>query len=233
MGQVNQPSNLLDRIKRLEQQYQQLWKAIGLTSATIEKGGLTLLNDAYIRMVDDNGDEIVYIGPDGSGRQIIRIRREGGGEVLYTYTLANGNQFWALTDTASNILVSDDALSGLGIARPWIPLPHKPIDWNVLPKTTSTAFTTLDEIRFYKQQPRVVMALRIGATVGSTGEWRVLQDNAMKASGTIGPALDVAFTDFTVAGSHMAPLSIDVQARVTSGPGPVSACIREATGAQS
>lgn len=233
MGQVNTPSNLLDRIKQLERQYQQLWKAIGLTSATIEKGGLTLLNDAFIRMVDDNGHEIVYLGPDGTGQQIIRIRREGGSSVLYTYTVTNGNQFWALTDTSSNIVISDDAQSGQGIARPYIPLPHGVYDWNVLPKTTSTAFTTLDEIRYYKQQPRVNMTLRIGAVIGSTGEWRVLQDNTVKASGPIGPVLDVAFASFEVAGTHMAPLGIDVQARVTSGPGPVSACIREATGVQS
>lgn len=233
MGQVNQPSNLLDRIKRLEQQYQQLWKAIGLTSATIERGGLTLLNDAYIRMVDDNGDEIVYIGPDGTGQQIIRIRREGGGTVLYTYTLAGGNQYWALTDAHENILVSDDAVTTQGLARPYIPLPHGVFDWNVLPKTTATSFITLDEIRYYKQQPRVNMTLRIGAAIGSTGEWRVLHDNTVKASGPIGPILDVAFASFEVAGSHMAPLNIDVQARVTTGAGPVAACIREATGAQS
>lgn len=126
MGQVNQPSNLLDRIKRLEQQYQQLWKALGLTSATIERGGLTLLNDAFLKMIDDNGDQIVYIGPDGQGKQIISIRREGGGLVLYTYTTLGGTQFWALTDTDENILVSDDAVSGTGLARPWLPVPLYP-----------------------------------------------------------------------------------------------------------
>lgn len=122
MGQVNQPSNYLDRIKRLERQFQQLWKAIGLTSATIEKGGLTLLNDAFIRMVDDNDDEIVYIGPDDQGKQIISIRREGGSWVLYTYTAVGGLQFWALTDNLGRIIVSDDAESGTGLARPWLPV---------------------------------------------------------------------------------------------------------------
>ncbi|GAB3467066.1 hypothetical protein [Actinophytocola sediminis] len=126
MGQVNQPSNLLDRIKRLELQYQQLWKALGLTSATIEKGGLTLLNDAFIRMIDDNQDEIVYIGPDNQGKQIIRIRREGGNNVLYTYTAVGGRQFWALTDNEGRIIVSDDAETGAGLARPWLPVPLYP-----------------------------------------------------------------------------------------------------------
>jgi hypothetical protein len=125
-GQVNQPSNLLDRIKRLELQYQQLWKAIGLTSATIERGGLTLLNDAFLRMVDDHDNEIVYIGPDDQGKQIIRIRRESAATVLYTYTAVGGRQFWALTDNDGRIIVSDDAESGTGLARPWLQVPLYP-----------------------------------------------------------------------------------------------------------
>lgn len=126
MGQVNQPSNLLDRIKRLERQYQQLWKALGLTSAIIERGGLTLVNDAFLRMIDDNQDEIVYLGPDDQGKQIIRVRREGGTTVLYTYTADGGLQFWALTDNAGRIVVSDDAETGTGLARPWLPVPLYP-----------------------------------------------------------------------------------------------------------
>lgn len=126
MGQINTPSNLLDRIKRLEQQHQQLWKALGLTSATIEKGGLTLLNDAFLKMVDDNQDEIVYIGPDEQGVQIISVRREGGARVLYTYTSQGGGQFWALTDNNDRIIVSDDAETGTGLARPWLPVPLFP-----------------------------------------------------------------------------------------------------------
>ncbi|MGI8308131.1 hypothetical protein [Saccharopolyspora hattusasensis] len=75
MGQVNQPSNLLDRIKRAEQQIQRLWKSVGLASATISRGGLTLLQDAFLRMVDDNQTEVLYIGPDNTGKQVLTIRR--------------------------------------------------------------------------------------------------------------------------------------------------------------
>ncbi|GAB3437522.1 hypothetical protein [Actinophytocola sediminis] len=144
MGQVNTPSNLLDRIKRLERQYQQLWKSLGLTSATIEKGGLTLLNDAFLQMIDDNGDTIVYIGPDGQGKQIIRVRREGGAYVLYTYTAAGGLQFWALTDNAGRIIVSDDAESGTGLARPWLPVPLYPMFAPSVPVAGDTGRWAID-----------------------------------------------------------------------------------------
>lgn len=122
MGQVNQPSNVLDQIRELRREVAEVRKAIGLTSATIERGGLTLLNDAFLRMVDDNEIEILYAGPDDQGRQIMRLRREGGGLVLYTYSHTNGIQFWALTDRTGRIIVSDDAETGAGLARPWLPV---------------------------------------------------------------------------------------------------------------
>lgn len=126
MGQVNQPSNLLDRIKDLERKYQQLWKAIGLTSATIAKGGLTLLNDAFIRAIDDNQTEILYLGPDENGIQIFRLRRENGTTIMRTGTAIGGLQFWAMADNSGRIIVSDDAETGSGLARPWLPVPMYP-----------------------------------------------------------------------------------------------------------
>lgn len=113
---------MLDQIREVRRELAEVRKAIGLTSATIERGGLTLLNDAFLRMVDDNDIEILYAGPDDQGRQIVRLRREGGGTVLYTYTIDNGQQYWSLTDRTGRILFSDDAVTGTGMARPWLPV---------------------------------------------------------------------------------------------------------------
>lgn len=123
MGKVVAGANLLDRIKRLERTVAEQFKKVGLSSARIDTGGLTLTNDAFFRMVDDLGVEIVYFGPDELGRQIIRIRREGGSDIFWTgFTLA-GNQFWRLTDRFTNReLFSDDTENG-GIARPWLSVP--------------------------------------------------------------------------------------------------------------
>ncbi|MGW5647511.1 hypothetical protein [Saccharopolyspora sp. NPDC003762] len=135
MGQVNQPSNLLDRIKRAEQQIQRLWKSVGLASATISRGGLTLLQDAFLRMVDDNNTEILYFGPDTDGRQIMRIRREDGSRVMFTGKSAGGRDYWALADSTGRIVVSDDAASGVGLARPWLPVP---LYQQFVPRTITT-----------------------------------------------------------------------------------------------
>jgi hypothetical protein len=123
MAPTNLPEDEGSRMRRLERELKALRDRVGLSSATIRQGGLTLLDDAFLRVVDDNGVEIVYLGPDSQGRQIIRIRREGGSDVMWTgFTLA-GNQFWRLTDRFNNReLFSDDTESG-GIARPWLPVP--------------------------------------------------------------------------------------------------------------
>lgn len=127
MGVINQASNLIDRVVRLERKVNEIWKKIGLTAATISKGGLTLLQDAFFRVVDDQGAEIVYFGPDSQGRQIIRLRREGGSDVMWTGFTANGHQFWRLTDRFINReLFSDDTENG-GIARPWLSVPLVPL----------------------------------------------------------------------------------------------------------
>lgn len=82
MGQINLPSNLLDRIKRAEQAISDLWKSVGLSSATIAAGGLTLLNNAYLKMLGATGNELLYIGPDGAGHQVVRIK-DAAGNVLF------------------------------------------------------------------------------------------------------------------------------------------------------
>jgi hypothetical protein len=123
MGLELQPGNVLERIKELERRVTAIYKKVGIASAVIRQGGLTLLDDAFLRMVDDNGTEIVYFGPDDQGRQIIRIRREGGSDVMWTGFTGAGNQFWRLTDRFGNReLFSDDTENG-GIARPWLSVP--------------------------------------------------------------------------------------------------------------
>lgn len=89
MGQVSLPSNLLDRIKRVEKQVTDLWKSAGLASATIAAGGLTLLNNAYLKMVGASNNEILYIGPDNLGNQIVRIR-DAAGNIIFASRSSGG-----------------------------------------------------------------------------------------------------------------------------------------------
>lgn len=126
MGLELLPRDILARLKSLEKRVAEFYKKVGISSAIIRSGGLTLLEDAFLRMVDGDGTEILYFGPDELGRQIIRIRREGGSDVLWTGFTGAGNQFWRLTDRFARELASDDTENG-GLARPWLSVPTYPL----------------------------------------------------------------------------------------------------------
>ncbi|WP_132110122.1 hypothetical protein [Actinocrispum wychmicini] len=223
---MNQPSNLLDRIIRIEKRVEDIWKKVGLASAVIRRGGLTLLDDAYLRMVDDNNTEIVYIGPDQDGKQIIRIRRDSGADVLFTYT-AGGRQFWALTDNARQIVVSDDAVSGQGIARPWLPIPVQTSRYDHLPSTPLTDWDQLQNTGYRpKQHPLWSVLIKHCTTAPDTkGEVRLVLDGVQ-----VGTTIPVEYYNtwagvgpFPVPGTHMSAHILELQARRTAGTGRVGA----------
>jgi hypothetical protein len=130
LAPINQPTDLISIIQGFRRELDELRRTVGLSSATINRGGLSLLNDAFLKMVSAAGIQIAYLGPDPDipGTQCIILRRTDGSTVLYTYTHApSGNQFWALTDKNGRILASDDAASGIGLARPWLSVPMYPL----------------------------------------------------------------------------------------------------------
>lgn len=112
MGQISLPTNLLDRIKRVEDQISRLWKAVGLSSATIAGGGLTLLNNAFLKMLGPTDNELVYIGPDGLGNQVVRIRDAAGHLIFGSVSSGTGGQRVAINPNpagAARIEFYDDA----------------------------------------------------------------------------------------------------------------------------
>lgn len=115
MGQINLPTNILDRVKRVEDQISRLWKAVGLSSATIAAGGLTLLNNAFLKMLGPTDNELVYIGPDpDTGDQIFRISDAAGNVIFGSVSGGSGNQRVAINPNPSGparIEFYDDASS--------------------------------------------------------------------------------------------------------------------------
>jgi hypothetical protein len=109
------------KLADLERQIAELRSARRGESTGISRGGITLTDDSFLRMVSDADVEVVYIGPDEDGKQIFRLRRENGAGLLRTGT-AGSNNFWALTDNQNRVIFSDDAIAGKGMARPWLPV---------------------------------------------------------------------------------------------------------------
>jgi len=121
MAPNNQPQDTASKVIELERLIKQVRDRVGNVSAFVGQGGLTIGDNGALRMVDDAGVEILYLGPDAQGNQVLRIKRDGGSYVLYTAFTSNGNQYWRMTDRFNRELFSDDATTG-GMARPYLPV---------------------------------------------------------------------------------------------------------------
>lgn len=119
------PDWISRKVADLERQITELRSARKAQATGVSKGGITLTEDSFIRMVTDLGVEAVYFGPDDNGRQIFRLRREQDRGIFATGS-AGGRDFWALFDNTNHIIMSDDATTGRGMARPWLPVVLNP-----------------------------------------------------------------------------------------------------------
>ena len=129
MGQVNQPADLISQLADQQRQIDELRRAVGLASATITKGGLTIKGGAFFEMDDSLGQLVVYIGPDPGGgpSQVFQLWRPGGQAILATQQdVASGRYFTAFRDWLGHIIFSDDIQTG-GMATPYLAVPMYPL----------------------------------------------------------------------------------------------------------
>jgi hypothetical protein len=120
-GPVPQPNQRFEQdIAQLRRELEELQRRT-LYSAAIGAGGLRIHNGGSITMESAAGVQVLYVGPDSNGVQTFELRRDNGSLVMGLYT--NGaQQYWALYDRAGTAWVADDSVTGVGLARPWLPV---------------------------------------------------------------------------------------------------------------
>lgn len=131
--------NVMRRLAEMDARLREATAGRRLENATIGEGGLRIKDGGGVTIQDDgslvveaggslevmheSGARLMRIWRHSDGRYRLELRRDDGSHVLYTQVhTATGRQFWALCDSAGNILVSDSAEYGKGLARPWIPV---------------------------------------------------------------------------------------------------------------
>lgn len=228
MGQVPRPGSLLDQITALRRELNTVRRGSGTGSGAISDGSLIIQRGGSLRMLDPDGTELVYFGPGPDGRQTIRFRRQGGGDILATHTTADGRPGWALSANSGDVVVADDPTAGDVLARPWIPAPMTPVRPQDLPAVTSPEFETVVEARFTKTHAAVELSTLDTAEPGTTGEGRiVITDPAGRAevvdTWTVGEQLaDRRRGPFPLPGRpYSGAVSISVQWRRTTGRGQI------------
>jgi hypothetical protein len=241
MAQVHHPSNLIDRVIALERELAEVRKKVGLSSATISSGGLTI-EGGFLKLIDPEGQWPFYIGPltpnrpDASPQQAWVVRDDNGTARIFVWDddpggLGGYRQMVAINDSSNNRVFQDDKVTGAGLARPWIPLRTmrtRFLDW---PKCAIGSWETMHEIRMPKQQPKIRVSIVSASEAGTTGQIRVMVDGVQQFIRTVSPGtIFVDNVDVDNPASYLAESSLNVDAIRTIGAGNVGVEIRYAFG---
>ncbi|MFC6090882.1 hypothetical protein [Saccharothrix lopnurensis] len=227
MAQNRVPSNdVWDYIRTLERR---LEAVEGRThrNVVIPEGGVRITNDGELIVQTASGAYTFYLIQGGDGQREFGVTRDNGSFVIRTFSVVGGAQAWALHDNGNGIVVSDDAASGQGLARPALTWPTRRVRFDSLPNTDSTTFDpVLDTAFAYKSHPRAfAQVVHCVTTSGTTGEARLMLDGVQVGT-TIPVAFSVGFANvgpFDVPGTHMSQHRLVLECRRTGGTGRVGA----------
>ena len=163
MAGNNLPTTFVDQIKDLRRQINELRKNKGLSSSSF-RGEFQVLHASL-------GHWLFKVGLGAQNKYFLSIRRDDGTVAFEIGTTGAGDQFWAGWDRAANIVLSDDATAGQGLARPWLPHPTINVLSTEIPTTSSASYiATQSTGQVITQQPYVeleALVLSTGTGVGN------------------------------------------------------------------
>ena len=236
MPPINRPIDSEVRIVNLERAIEELRAG----TITTKAGSVTLPPGTNLNVIATDGTLLARIGylggsgPDGKPEQGFVFRRDNGGTAISVQggddPVNNYRQFVALWDdsraagdTTNRVIVSSDAVSGTGLATPYVPI-GLAAAYDGAPQINSTDWSDLAVGTFYRQHPKALVRVRVSADASdTTGEVRVLLDGK-PVDGLATAAVryvieEKNFGPFAVPGKHMSSHTINVQARRTAGTG--------------
>jgi len=181
VGAINQPSNLADQIAELRRQIKNLMVRVGLSSATISSGSLTVKDGAAFQVLHPSGNYLLVIKKvESTGTFSFALGRDDGSAVFAEYLHAGGIQGWALLDHDNLAVVREDP-SGNGLGRPYLDIPlyrSRVADWT---STTNGSFESLYAGGFETHHPCLGFSFSLTDS-GATGELRLMIDGVQVGS---------------------------------------------------
>lgn len=223
------PDWLAAELRELRRNVDELRAERSLGAASIEAGDLVLRSGSTLHVKHATGFDLLAVHRDAGGRYVIAIKRDDGSDALVIESTPIG-QYLAIKDQHGSIIMSNDASSGVGLARPWLPIPFARVDVSPalnsgLATTQSGSFVAANEAFTHKQHPWAtfrgyVSASSDGVTVG---EARLVHGETVIGTLTTDPgAALVDFLDWqpsSVQFGQMMQLSYEI--RRTAGTGSV------------
>jgi hypothetical protein len=203
MGKVNQPSDVNSEIRELKRQVAELTKRVGLSSAVISRGGITILNEGDLTMFNEDDVEIFKVGQIefGEGASYgMQVNFDNGVRGI-VFGGSPGSQVFALCDETGDYLVTNDAASGRGLARPYLNYRLVPTlsaqsvgegVGSMWPSTTSASLIGLLEGTNSIIHPKLSYRIVTTTAGGGNVDWEIRFGSDVAASGTGSAAAVVA-----------------------------------------
>lgn len=198
-------------------------------------GGNIEIDGGNFTLKASNGAEIVKLGDIGFGNAQPGwrfLRAFDGSTALMLFGTPSARQYLGFFDASGNLLMSDDAASGVGMATPNLPIQSvlsSKLSGNEV-TTTSGSFSSFYRLHFIKWQPRVTCWFIVSTPVGVGAQLQLfdpsLGSTVPNSVGNI-PANTFAYASITGNPNHSHGFfaTIDVQMRVSSGAGTVGASL--------
>lgn len=205
--------------------------------------GLVVLAGAYFRFVYNNGNTGMYMGAfevGGEPSEGMVVYKASGNAAFLSYSrVSDGTGFTGIYDGEGNIVVSDDALNGAGLATPWIPLTFAPTAELTAPPSNRVTSSTSDTVIYSAYIPLQHPKLRLNAYIdivvgGSTVNYKVknVATGVTLLSGTTSGGYitdDFEIDELNYCANHQ----LDITIRRASGSGDVGITVLSLTGRQS
>ncbi|GAA0347942.1 hypothetical protein NE235_10745 [Actinoallomurus spadix] len=218
---------------RRDERHEQRWKAeIERRLQKLEtspRAGHTSVSHGKFLIQDGSGGAHLlragYLGDDDAGEVRGMSMHRPSGEFVFSTWSGQGDDsggFWGLYDKATNAVVSDDVVSGQGLATPYIGAPNwAPGDRSKWPSVdvTGTAYITQWRGAWWKQHPRLHVVVWTWSDPGTSGDVQVTCNGVSATKPVSSGDNEIQDLYLTVPGNHLTWQQVTVDLRRTSGSG--------------
>lgn len=194
-------------------------------SVVIPQGGVTIQDGGELTVRHPSGAVLFHVGKGALDKYYVEIGRDDGVTAFEISTLPTGEQFFSLRDQGEQVVISNDAVSGQGLARPWLSGPVVNVLAANLPTTTSATYVSTTSTGYVlKQQPCFEVEALLISNSSGTGNARWTIDGV--ATGAVVPITAgmfgwTAFQVLTIPGAYNSYHRLELQVQRTSGAGNV------------
>jgi hypothetical protein len=190
--------DVVRRVAELERQLRNLTSgrrledaSVGARGITVRDGGSITIDGGTLKLIDENGVTVAYWGDvNFGGLSRGWVLNFDSGHPAFALGGTPGQQAWQLWDGAGHYIVTNDAASGVGLARPYLNIPMVPSHGTSIgtggpfwPEFTNTSFQEVMYRITSLWHPKISFGVNTNTSSG-TVDWELRVDGVTAGSGS-------------------------------------------------